>query len=232
MTFCQQWKAVDSKNKICYHINESFTEVIYMNIKAVIFDFGQVMVHFEPEYMVGKYVSDKADALLLERVVFDRIYWDKLDAGTITNEKTLEECRKRLPERLWEAASTIFYNWIYNIPEIEGMADLVSYIKNRYGVKILLLSNISHYFADHSGEVSCLKDFDGFVFSARVGLVKPSRDIFDYICKKYGISPQEAIFVDDNKSNIDGANSFGIHGYLFDSDVNKLKAYLDEALGE
>jgi len=201
-----------------------------MSIKNVVFDFGQVMVHFEPSYMVGKYVEDKEDAALLEEVVFDRLYWDKLDAGTITGEKTLEECRKRLPERLWDVADTIFYNWIYNIPEIEGMKELVSYIKSRYGVKILLLSNISHYFADHANEVEALKDFDGFVFSARIGIVKPSHEIFDYLCKKFEITPSETVFVDDNRSNIEGANSFGIHGYLFDGNVEKLKCYLDEIL--
>ncbi len=203
-----------------------------MSIKAVVFDFGQVMVHFEPEYMVGRYVSDKDDAALLERVVFDRLYWDKLDAGTITNEETLTECRKRLPERLWEVADTIFYNWIYNIPEINGMKELVSYIKNTYGVKILLLSNISHYFADHAGEIECLKEFDGFVFSARIGLVKPSFEIFDYMCKKFDIVPDETVFVDDNRGNIDGANRFGIHGYLFDGDAQRLKDYLDSVLSK
>lgn len=203
-----------------------------MSIKNVVFDFGQVMVHFEPEYMVGKYVTDKEDASLLERVIFDRLYWDKLDAGTITNEETLTECRKRLPERLWEIADTIFYNWIYNIPEINGMKELVSYIKNTYGVKILLLSNISHYFADHAGEIECLKEFDGFVFSARIGLVKPSFEIFDYMCKKFDIVPDETVFVDDNRGNIDGANRFGIHGYLFDGDAQRLKDYLDSVLSK
>jgi putative hydrolase of the HAD superfamily len=203
-----------------------------MSIKTVVFDFGQVMVHFEPEYMVGRYVTDKEDASLLERVIFDRLYWDRLDAGTITNEETLMECRKRLPERLWEVADTIFYNWIYNIPEINGMKELVSYIKNTYGVKILLLSNISHYFADHAGDVECLKEFDGFVFSARIGLVKPSFEIFDYMCKKFDIVPDETVFVDDNKGNIDGANRFGIHGYLFDGDVQRLKDYLDSVLSK
>ena len=203
-----------------------------MSIKNVVFDFGQVMVHFEPEYMVGRYVTDKEDASLLERVVFDRLYWDRLDAGTITNEETLTECRKRLPERLWEVADTIFYNWIYNIPEIDGMKELVSYIKNTYGVKILLLSNISHYFADHAGEIECLKEFDGFVFSARIGLVKPSFEIFDYMCKKFDIVPDETVFVDDNRGNIDGANRFGIHGYLFDGDAQRLKDYLDSVLSK
>ena len=50
-----------------------------MSIKNVVFDFGQVMVYFNPKYMVGVYVKDKDDAALLEEVVFDRLYWDRLD---------------------------------------------------------------------------------------------------------------------------------------------------------
>ena len=64
-----------------------------MSIKNVVFDCGQVLVHFEPSYMVGVYVSDKEDKELLEMVVFDRLYWDKLDLGTITNEETVNEIK-------------------------------------------------------------------------------------------------------------------------------------------
>lgn len=35
-------------------------------IKNVVFDFGQVLVHFEPEYMTGCYIEDKKDAKLLK----------------------------------------------------------------------------------------------------------------------------------------------------------------------
>ena len=69
-----------------------------MSIKTVVFDFGQVMVHFEPSYMVSKYVSDKNDAELLKTVIFDRLYWDRLDEGTITDYEVISECKKRLPE--------------------------------------------------------------------------------------------------------------------------------------
>ena len=62
-------------------------------IKNVVFDFGQVLVRFEPSYMVGQYVSDPIDAKLLEEVVFDRLYWDRLDAGTISNEEVIAEWR-------------------------------------------------------------------------------------------------------------------------------------------
>ena len=199
-------------------------------IKNVIFDFGQVLVHFEPEYMVRQYVTDEYDVKLLSEVIFDRLYWDRLDLGTITDDETIALCRERLPNRLWDVAEKIYRNWIYNIPEIDGMSDLIKYIKKEYGVGVYVLSNISHYFADHSHRVDILKHSDGSVFSARIGITKPDHRIFDYLCKKFGITPNEAIFVDDSEKNINSAREFGLQGYLFDGDAKKLKEYLSQAL--
>ena len=203
-----------------------------MGIKNVIFDFGQVLVHFEPSYMVGAYVDDVNDRALLEEVVFDRLYWDRLDKGTISNEETMSLIKERLPERLWDVADKIYYNWIYNIPEIDGMSELLSHLKNEHGVRLFLLSNISNYFASHSMEIPILKKLDGLVMSAPIGIVKPSYEIFDHICKKYDIFPNEAIFVDDRVDNIEGAIAYGINGYVFDGDSEKLKNYLDDILGK
>ncbi len=201
-------------------------------IKNVIFDFGQVLVHFEPSYMVGVYVTDESDKRLLEEVIFDRLYWDRLDMGTITDEETMERVKERLPERLWDVADKIYYNWINNIPEIDGMSELLSHLKSRYGVRLFLLSNISKFFAEHSGEIEILKKLDGLVMSGPIGIVKPSYEIFDHICKKYDIDPSEAIFVDDRCDNIEGARAYGMQGYIFDGDSEKLKKYLDELLSK
>lgn len=201
-------------------------------IKNVVFDFGQVMVRFEPSYMVGRYVDDKDDAALLEEVVFDRLYWDKLDSADISDDEVVSACRERLPERLWQVAERIYFDWIFNLPEIDGMRELVRYIKRQYGVRVLLLSNISTYFAEHADEIDVLREFEACVFSAVIGKVKPSADIFEYVCQKYGMLAEETVFVDDNPNNIKGAQSVGITGYLFDGNADKLKAYLDGVLGD
>ena len=201
-------------------------------IKTVIFDFGQVLVHFEPRYMVECYVKDEPDASLLTEVVFDRAYWDRLDAGTITNEETLELCHARLPERLWEVADKIYYNWIYNIPEFEGMSDLIDTLRHKYGKKIFLLSNISNYFASHSRKIPILSKIDKCIFSAPIGSVKPNRAIFEHLCAECGILAEESIFVDDNFANITSAKEFGLNTYRFDGDVSALCAYFDELFGE
>ena len=69
-------------------------------MKNVIFDFGQVLVRFDPSYMVEKYVSDPVEAALLAHIVFDRKYWDRLDAGTISDAEVVADIKTRVPARL------------------------------------------------------------------------------------------------------------------------------------
>ena len=195
-------------------------------IKNFIFDFGKVIVHFDTKYMVKRYVEDEADAALLGEVIFDRLYWDKLDAGTISDEEVIVESKKRLPKRLHGEVERIYYNWIYNIPEIDGMSDLVRRIKMTYHSPIFLLSNISVYFADHADEIPCLALFDRCFFSAKCGKTKPHADIFNYLCKECNIKPEETLFIDDSEKNILGAEAVGIKGYLFDGNADRLWEYI------
>lgn len=199
-------------------------------IKNLVFDFGQVMIHFEPKYMVEAYVSDPDDSALLQKVVFDRIYWDRLDEDSITDEEVIEGCCSRLPERLHETAKKIYYNWVYNIPEIDGMRELVREMKEKHGVHVFLLSNISRYFVSHADEIPSLKEFEKCIFSSVYKMVKPQKEIFAQLCKECDIVPEESFFIDDNLKNIKAAEAFGLHGYVFDGDAAKLRLFLDEML--
>ena len=193
-------------------------------IKNVIFDFGQVLVRFDPEYMCSRYAKEN-DVKLLSEVVFDRLYWDRLDAGTISDDEVISAVCARLPESLHETAKKIYFKWIYNIPEIDGMREVIKLCRER-GFGVYLLSNISTYFSERRDEIPMLKLLDGCVFSAECGMVKPSREIFAHICEKYALTPEETLFVDDNEKNVRGAEEFGIHAYRFDGDHKKLYEYI------
>lgn len=197
-------------------------------MKYVIFDFGQVLVHFEPSYIVKKYVNDPVDAALLSHIAFDRLYWDRLDAGTITDAKVVDAIKARLPERLGGVVELIYYNWIYNIPEMEGMRELILHVKQDLGVPVYVLSNISTYFAAHAHEIPILELVDGCVFSAVCGMTKPNADIFEHICQKFGLEPTEAAFIDDNPANVHTARQLGMQGYVFDGDADRLRTWLDQ----
>lgn len=200
-------------------------------LKNIIFDFGQVLVRFDPYYMTKAYIEDENDCLLSMDVIFDRLYWDRLDMGTITDDEVKEGICSRLPKRLHEKAIAVYDNWMFHLPFIDGMKELVYSLK-KSGKKLFLLSNISIGFSEKYELVpevnEVLSLFDGLVLSGPIGLIKPYKDIFNHLLTKYSLDANECIFIDDNEKNIEGSNNVGIEGYLFDGDAKKLKRYLEE----
>ena len=189
--------------------------------KNYIFDLGNVLVHFWPREMTAAYVEDPADIDLIWPVVFDRLYWDPLDIGGISDEELKNACHQRLPERLWDKADAVYDHWQEHIPTIDGMPQLVKDIKARGG-KVYLLSNISIGFTEKYRDVPELVElfelFDGLVFSGPLKFGKPDPAIFRYVLDKYDIHAGESVFIDDNAKNVESAQSVGITAILFQGD--------------
>lgn len=200
-------------------------------IRHVIFDFGNVLARFEPCEMVAQFTDDPSDIELLTDVVFDRLYWDKADAGTITDDETKDAFCARLPERLHKTACAVYDAWPTLLPPIEGMVELVQELKSR-DCSLYLLSNISTKFAAEYTNIPWLaalfSQFDGLVFSAEIGLTKPHHDIFEYVLQTYGLSAENCLFIDDSPINIAGARAVGIQGWLFDGDIAPLRATISD----
>ena len=199
-------------------------------IKNYIFDFGNVLCEFSPEKLTAKYIDNPDDVKTVSEVVFDRLYWDKLDNGTIDDEEVKAKIQERLPENLADCACKAYDNWVVNLPAIEGMEDVVKRVHSRGG-KLYLLSSISRGFAESYNKVPWIKDlfslFDGIVLSGTIGMVKPHREIFEYLLNTYSLKAEECIFIDDSQKNIAGAEKVGIRGYLFDGNAKRLKDYLE-----
>lgn len=200
-------------------------------IKNVIFDFGNVLVKYDPVYIVSGFSDNQEDIQAVASVLFDRLYWDRLDEGTIEDSEVVEESKKRLPKRLHALIEKSYYGWIDRLPEISGMSALIESLKSR-GVKLYLLSNISQYFADRYQRFPILRQFDGLVFSGVIHKVKPSKEIFEYLFDAYKIKSEESVFIDDAQRNIDGAKAVGLATYLFDGDSKKLEEYLTKLIKE
>ena len=202
-------------------------------IRNVIFDFGNVLAKFEPRDMVARFEPDPHNADLLTEVVFDRLYWNDADAGTITDKETKDAFCTRLPQELHEVAHHIYDAWPTLLPPIDGMPALVKNLKER-GYKLYLLSNISTKFAAEYKDIPWLAElfslFDGLVFSAPIGLVKPHRDIFEYLLTAFSLKAEDCVFIDDSPKNIDGCEAVGIRGVLFDGDAARLYETLNAIL--
>lgn len=54
--------------------------------------------------------------------------------------------------------------------------------------------------------------FDGIVISGSCGLIKPDPAIFNHLVAQHNIDPEQSVFIDDQKVNIEAAQQCGIAG--------------------
>ncbi len=198
-------------------------------IRNVIVDFGNVLGRYMPEEMTAAIVPDPAAAAVICPVVFDRLYWDKLDCGGITDDEVKTDVCARLPQEYHADACRIYDRWHTLMPPVPGMQELVTDIKAQ-GKRLYLLSNISIGFAERYGEVDWIRElfslFDGLVFSGPIGMAKPHREIFEYVLDHYGLRAEECVFIDDTPKNIAACEAVGIRGILFDGDADTVREIL------
>ena len=199
-------------------------------INNYIFDFGNVLAEFCPYKLTSPFVDDEEERKYISEVVFDRLYWDKLDLGTITDDEVKMQIRSRVPDNLADIACRVYDNWVNTITPVKNMQQLI-YDIHKTGKKLYLLSNISIGFANSYNSVKWIKElldcFDGLVFSGVIGKVKPHKDIFEYVINSFNLNAEECLFIDDSERNIEGAKAVGIKGYLFDGDAEKLRIFLN-----
>jgi epoxide hydrolase-like predicted phosphatase len=110
--------------------------------------------------------------------------------------------------------------------------ELVDYLRGlRPGLKTALLSNAWTSLRAALEEEWHISDaFDVVVISAEVGLVKPDPRIFHLALSQLGISPDEAVFLDDMQRNVEAARSVGLHAIQFKSTeqaINDMAVMID-----
>lgn len=197
-------------------------------IKNVVFDMGQVLIHFCPELYIERLGVNEEDSRLLLREVFRRVEWVQLDHGTISEEDAVKSINKRVPERLHRQVEELVLRWWARpMVPVAGMEELVAELKQA-GYKLYLLSNASVQQIKYHDRVPGTQYLDGRIVSAEHKLLKPERAIYQLLLDTYGLKAEECAFIDDSPANVEAACCMGIHGIVFDEDVPRLRRELKE----
>jgi putative hydrolase of the HAD superfamily len=99
----------------------------------------------------------------------------------------------------------------------EGMFELLGGIRGRVG-RLVLLSNIhadgARYLREGAGS-AWAAHFDELVLSCEHRILKPERAIYELALDIAGVLPSEALFIDDNEANVEGARAAGLSSFRF-----------------
>lgn len=198
-------------------------------IDTIVFDMGQVLIHWKPELLIAYLGLTKEEARILLTELFQSVEWVQLDRGTITGEQAAERVCRRLPEKLHPAVHTIVSGWWQRpLVPMEGMAELVRELKGN-GYRIFLLSNASVDLRKYFHRIPGSECFDGLLVSGEEKLIKPQPEIFETLYRRFGLNPGDCFFVDDSPANVEAAQCTGMAGTVFRGDVNRLRRELQTA---
>jgi putative hydrolase of the HAD superfamily len=123
-----------------------------------------------------------------------------------------------LVSALWAAD---FRSWLpLNPAVVEVLADL-----RAGGTPLALLSNAAPEYGGffRHGPVSGF--FCACYVSGELGLLKPDPEIYQHVLADLGITPGEAVFVDDRPDNVAGAEALGVAGHVF-TGAAELRSFL------
>lgn len=182
---------------------------INMKIKNIIFDFGGVLMDWNPRYFFKDYFKDDEKMeYFLENIAQDE--WNiEQDRGRSLSEGTEIQVTK-FPD--WEKEIRAFYdNWTVMLKsDIPQNVDILRQLKNT-DYQLFGLTNWSEETFPYALEnYDFFQLFDGkIVVSGTEKLIKPDPKIWHVLLERYNIQAAESVFIDDNLKNIEMAQSLG-----------------------
>ncbi len=207
-----------------------------MNKKAIIFDFGGVLIDLDIEDCKTVFKRDlgydKIDEVLdpchQKGIVGDMeeglISADEFRAAVLKDSRPGTE-----PEQVDEA----FMHILAGIPAYKG--PLLNHLAKSYDIYIL--SNNNPIVAPHMAElfagvgVDYQNLFKKSFLSFEMKALKPSAAFYKRVLEQIGHPAEELLFIDDSKRNVDGAVAAGLPSVYYDP-ATDLAALLADVLGD
>ncbi len=185
--------------------------------KAIIFDWGGVLID-NPSVKLREYCAGILDVDTKKYLNAIAPYKKDFQKGDVTeielwhnvcDDLGIDEPRTK---SLWGDAVEEVFN------EKEEMFDLINKLKEQ-GYKIGFLSNTEMPAVEYWKKNDYAKYFDEAVFSCVEHIAKPDAEIYELICERLEILPQDAVFIDDKPGFVSGAKNIGMEGIVFENIV-------------
>jgi glucose-1-phosphatase len=184
-------------------------------IKAIIFDFGNVICRFNNDIYREKIanLTGKTKENIKNMFIRNSNILTKFETGLVSNQEFFEKFSKICGLNIsYEELKEIYSKDKFT--PVEGMKELIKKLQKIY--KIGLLSNTSSWDYDYILiSAPIVKTFDTITTSFEVKAMKPSPKIFEDALNKLNLKPEECVYTDDILEYVEVAKNMGINAVQF-----------------
>lgn len=183
-------------------------------IKNIIFDAGNVLVEIRWEEVMRE-LGFEGD--ILKRVSAATVRsdtWKEYDRSACSDEELIASLVAKDPEL--EREIRLFME--HESEAIVGFSYAKEWVKSfkDNGYNCYILSNYSRTTHEKTRDERGYEEYiDGGIYSWQVQVVKPEPEIYQRLLSRYGLIPEECVFLDDNLLNVETARRLGIHAIHF-----------------
>ena len=177
--------------------------------KNIIFDLGGVLIDWNPRHLYRQLFRTEAEMEWFLAHVCSPDWNELQDAGRSFAEGIRDRIEKFPQFELLIRAWKDRYQEMLR-GEIAGSVQILSRLHSQGRHRLLALTNWSvETYPVAQKLFPFLTLFEGIIVSGELRLKKPDPRIFQYVCDKYRVVPEETIFIDDMKRNTEAAESLG-----------------------
>ena len=180
-----------------------------MTIKNIIFDFGGVLIDWNPRYLYRNVFPNETEMeIFLKNICTTE--WNTLQDAGRPFEIAVKELSALHPE--YQREIKLFYTgWPEMVGgEIHKNVSQIYNLKDKY--RLFGLTNWSaETFPVVFNKYPFFKELEGIVVSGEEKLVKPDCKIYEKLLTRYNLNAKECLFIDDNDANIQTAKSLGFY---------------------
>lgn len=194
--------------------------------KNILFDMGNVIMDFSPDYILSMYTKDVKLINFLKYKILYTVAWARSDKGELTEKGIYDETIKGLDEKYHSIAKEVIYGWYNYKTESKEIYELMKELKNK-GYRLFLCSNAAESFHKYEDKIEAFKLLEAKVVSADIRQVKPDKEFFEYLLNTYRLKPEECFFIDDLAVNVKGAYECGIDGYQYNGNAGLLRKFME-----
>lgn len=187
-------------------------------IKNLIFDFGKVLVDYDFFHTIRKYFDSEEDLQEFAQLFTSPEFLDRCDLEEEPFADIILDSRKKYPKFDFQLQK--FYEEYpqFVLGEVPGMRALLLQLRSE-GYRLYGLTNWCSMVHKVMELWDILTILDGRVISSEEKLIKPDVAIFQRLCEKYDLKPEECVFTDDKAINVEGAIKAGMQGIVFENAV-------------